>query len=373
MQNITDERINQINRKSVDRSDMFYWQTDRPMTMQECAIIFGGRQNVDNSDLKRYAQKALDETDNYKGLTIEKVEGGDKYTIGSVNVNRNFVLSDGREIVGRFHPVGIKNGYFSVEAAVTTIAFSKSVPVARPVAVHYAKNSGEMDFVLFEKVHGDNMKIWLNAHPEDEVKLVTDVGITMARINQIQVEGFGFFDNDLARDRGVLKGIHSTYKDHILAALPKNLDDIIKAGIIKQSQGDKITTLLHGTNLADCDDPQLIHNDFADWNTLVSGGKVTAAIDWDETHAGDPIADIACWSLFFPKNRLELLLGGYKQISDLPENFEDKLHIYRLRFLVCKLALRHMKYQYTKTQMQKDLIVAGKEALVEESAYFDLN
>ena len=373
MDGLDSKRIDQINRQTVDRSDMFYWQTDRPMTMKECSIIFGKRQDVDNDDLKRYAQKALDENDGYKGALIVKVQGGDKYTIGSVNVNRNFVLNDGREIVGRFHPRGIRNGYFSVESLVTDLAISNGVPAAKPVAVYYAKNSDEMDFVLFEKVHGSNMKIWLNTHPDDEEKLVIQVGITLARINQIQVDGFGFFDNDLARDKGVLRGIHSSYKEHIMAALPKNLDAIIAAGIIKQSQGDKIASLLQGTNLTDCNEPRLIHNDLADWNTLVGGGKVTAAIDWDEAHTGDPIADIACWSLFFPKDRLGTMLSGYKQVSELPKDFEDKLHIYRLRYLVCKLALRHMKYQYLKTQMQKDLIEVGKESLVEESAYFGLS
>lgn len=373
MNKLSLERAQQINQQSVDRSDMFYWQTDRPMTMEECAIIFGqSRQNVDNNVMQTAITQAIGTTEEYRGVTVEKVEGGEQYTVGSVNINRNFVLSNGREVVGRFHPRGIKNGYFSVETAAAKLALSHGVPAANPIAVRYAEDNQDMDFVVFEKVQGSNMKHWLVAHPEDEAKLVTEAGKLMARIHQIKVKGYGFFDNSLAHNTGELKGIHNSYKDHLLAALPQNLTEIKDAGYISQAQAEKITRLLQETDLIDCQDPRLIHNDLADWNIMVDETAGLVAIDWDEAHAGDPIADIACWSLFFPTKRLAILLDGYKQITDLPDNFEEKLHIYRLRYLVSKLTLRHKKYLYDKSPIMQDLVRVGHEALAEESAYFNL-
>lgn len=106
---------------------------------------------------------------------------------------------------------------------------------------------------------------------------------------------------------------------------------------------------------------------------MVNEQGALVAIDWDEAHAGDPIADIACWSLFFPSKRLELLLEGYKQVTDLPANFDEKFHIYRLRYLVSKLALRHKKYSYNKSPIMQDLVKVGRQALAEESVYFGLS
>lgn len=181
MSELTLERIKQINQQSTDRADMFYWQTDRPMTMEECAIIFGqSRQNEDNNVLQAALSRALNTTIDYKGLTVDKVEGGDQYTVGSVNVNRNFVLSDGREVVGRFHPRGIKNGYFSVEAAVADLSLVHGVLAAKPVALQYAETNNGMDFVAFKKVPGTNMKHWISAHPQDEAELVSAAGKLMA-------------------------------------------------------------------------------------------------------------------------------------------------------------------------------------------------
>jgi fructosamine-3-kinase len=370
---LTQARLADINVQSTDRSEMFYWQTDRPMTMEECAIIFGQRgKSVTDEALAQDLENALAETSEYEGAKVLEVSGGDQYTIGSVNINRGFKLSTGAEVVGRFHPKGLRNGYFGVEVEVAKLALAHGIKAAKPVLVHAAESANELDFVVFEKASGKNMKHYIMEHPDDEPMLLHAVGAEMAKLHEVKVEGFGFFDNELALREGKLRGIHNSYHEHVLAALGSNLKTIVSAGLIDQIKADKIQKILENTKLTEESDARLVHNDMADWNVIVNSNGVDALIDWDEAHAGDPITDIACWSLFFPYARLEKLLEGYKSVRSLPEDFEERLHIYRLRYLVSKLALRHKKYVYDRGENMMSLISAGLEALQKESEYFNL-
>lgn len=365
MNGISLERLDVINSETIDRSNMFYWQTDRPISIKESETFFGANrgQNLEE-ELIAEVNKVL------TARHVLEISGGEHFDIGSVNINRRFKLSDGSEIVGRFHPKNLRNGYFNVEYLAAQTALSNNIPAAKPIAVNFEENNGGFDFILFEKLDGENMKHYLQNHIEDEKALLNIQGRLMARMHNIKVDGFGFFDNQKAA-QGMLEGIHKTNREHFLAALDENISVIIDGGYINTEQGDKIKLLLNDSEHLECEHASLIHNDAADWNVIVKNKSEIVFIDWDESFAGDPVADLACWALFFPVNRLELLLEGYKQESDLPSDFEEKLHIYRLRYVVSKLSLRHKKSSYNKTQLLVDAIKAGLEILELESKYFN--
>jgi fructosamine-3-kinase len=93
-------------------------------------------------------------------------------------------------------------------------------------------------------------------------------------------------------------------------------------------------------------------------------------LDWDECHAGDPIADLACWSTFFFIERMKPFLEGYQEIAALPSDFEDRFHYYRLRYTISKMALRAKMAQVNNSADLQDRIRAGKKALEEETSWF---
>ncbi len=373
MEEISKERMKQINRLTIDRSNMFYWQVDKPMTMDEMGIIFGGRsKSVTHEDLTKIIEDTLNSNNELKDLKVKEIIGSEHFDIGSVNINRKIVFTNGRTAVGRFHPRNLQNGYFSVEASVAKFALNNSIKSAIPLLVHCSQYDLDLDFILFENIDGQNMKTWIVENPTDEEKLVGACGQEMAKLHNLKVEGYGFFDNEIARHEGKLIGIKKSYKEHCLSALDENLRIITEAGYINTRQSKKIVELFHNSKLLECQTPSLIHNDMADWNVIVKDGELIALIDWDECHGGDPIADIACWSLFFPIQRLDLLLNGYKKIRELPNDFDDKLHIYRLRYVIAKMALRYQKYSYDKSELMEGLLKAGSEALRLETQYFNL-
>jgi aminoglycoside phosphotransferase (APT) family kinase protein len=366
---ISAKRFAEINKKTIDRHDMFYWQTDRPVTTEEYIEIFASRHdNTDDPTITKAVEDALKHAGaDYANTHISKVIGNTDYKTGSVNINRLIVLDDGRELVLRMHPAGLHNGYFDVEAAAMNAA-RQYVPTPRVVTVLHNAPSGGFDLVLMGKMPGHNMKQYVPEHPDEEAELVREMGRNMARIHQVHVEGYGFFDNDYAKQTGKLRGLHKTFRDHVLAALPSNLSLLVGAEYITSKQADKITNLLSTSQLTVCDSPRLLHNDIADWNVLVDNRKLTAVLDWDECFAGDPVADIACWSLFFPTERLKTFLEGYNEVTPPGSDFDDRLHIYRLRYLVSKVTLRHKRKGYNFP----GLLEAGIQALKEESEYFGL-
>lgn len=371
---ITQERMDEINNQTIDRSAMFYWQSDNGISMEERAVLFGSnRENIDEDYILAQLNAAFMESSGFEELRAQAIAQRKLFTSQShVNISCLVELSDGRTAVSRLHPPGVRNGYFSAEAAIISEASRHGIPVVNSILAHYARNGDGLDFSLYEKVEGQDMKLYLQEHPDLEDELVARAGVLMASIHAIPVNGFGYFDNNLARESGVLRGIHENYRDHCLASLGKNLADLVAAQYITPAQSFKIQQLLETTDKFDLSQARIVHNDMADWNVIVNNGEIVAAIDWDEAHAGDPVADIACWSLFFPAKRLEKFLEGYRSHSTLPDHFEEKLHLYRLRYLVSKMALRHKIYSYKKNDHVEGLIKAGLAALADESEFFGL-
>ena len=126
-------------------------------------------------------------------------------------------------------------------------------------------------------------------------------------------------------------------------------------------------------SLLDCDKAVLVHNDFADWNLLTDGNTITGVIDWDECVGGSPIEEIACWSMFFDKERIKPFLDGYFSETEKYENFDEKFQLMRLRYVISKMALRAKRYSYDKSEFLEKLIDNGKKHLEELKAYFKLN
>ena len=121
------------------------------------------------------------------------------------------------------------------------------------------------------------------------------------------------------------------------------------------------------------DGPVLVHNDFADWNVVTDGVKITGVLDWDECIGGDPIMDLACFSLFFKPERFEPFLSGYKSNVTLPKNYNEKIHYFRLRYAISKMALRAKRSLVDPGEFLVKLIEAGKIALANEIAWFQKN
>ncbi len=362
--------LERINRGIADRSDVFYWQTDRAVEPEEAGHIWADRHRYfTDEELLGRVNGALGVD---KLASVQPLDLDAQTNLGNVSSVRVGTLENGEEVVMRCFPKGILNGYFHVEAAAADKVLSAGLPTYKTLAIHDFEGGDDFAFHVLEKLTGTAIKVWLDAHTDDETKLVTRVGAMMARLHEVEVEGFGPFDNERAKN-GELVGLHKTYGEAVRAGLPFNLGVLTKEGIFTESQSQAIAELFTDQNpLLQTDKAVLVHNDFADWNLLTDGNDVTGILDYDECVGGDYVSDLACWSTFFDPKRMDPFLTGYWGDRQKPADFEAKFELLRLRYLVSKMTLRTRVYSWKSDEGVKKRIENGKAHLAESLKYFGL-
>ena len=104
--------LNDINKRIIDRKNSFFWQTDRKITQEETRAIWEDKhRGITTEFLLESVNKEMDN----KVKSVKEVNENDQTNLGFINSVRVGVLNDGREIIIRCHPKGIKNGYFNIK------------------------------------------------------------------------------------------------------------------------------------------------------------------------------------------------------------------------------------------------------------------
>lgn len=357
-----------INKRIVDRNDLFYWQAERKITEAESASIWKDRHSaIKNKSLIKAVNKVLKEV---KCTAIDEVDATKQESSGSVNSNRVGHLGNGQDVIIRCHPRGVQNGYFYVESLVAKLLIDKGLPSYKTYAIHECTSKKDCAFQVIERIQGTTVQRYLKEHPEKENDMMFEMGKTMATMHKINVEGFGPFDNKLAK-QGMLKGIHDTFYDSVVAGLDFDLTTLTEHKIITKKQAQAFKKLFSKDNpLLTCKQAVLVHNDFVDWNVLTDGKVINGILDLDECVASDPLCDVACWTLFFDDKRQKAFLDGYFSVATKPKNFEKKFRLLQLRYSLTKMTLRARRYSYEQSDFMKNLIEVGKGHLKASAEYF---
>lgn len=367
---MTNLDMEKINAGIADRSDVFYWQTDRAVEPEDAGHIWADRHRYfTDGELVETINTALGDD---KMASIEPLDLDAQTNLGNVNSVRVGILASGKEVIVRCHPKGVRNGYFHAEATAAHKAKEAGLPSYDTLAVHDYEGGDDFAFQILDKLSGTAIKKWLDAHPDDEAALLPQIGKMMARLHQVKVDGFGPFDNERAKE-GELMGLHQTLGEAVRAGLPFNLDVLTKESLLTAEQTTAITKLFGDDNpLLASSQAVLVHNDFADWNLLTDGKDVTGILDWDECVASDAVSDIACWSTFFEPERLKDFLEGYWQVADKPADFEDKFELLRLRYVLSKMTLRIRRFTWSPTDEVREKIEIGKTHLAQSLEHFGI-
>lgn len=366
----THAQLTAINQHIADRNNVFYWQTDRAITPQQAGAIWSDRHSYFTDEQIMAAVNAVLEGD--KLTSIVPFDPDAQTNLGNVNSARIGTLASGKPVIIRCHPRGIRNGYFYAESLAAQRALDAGLPAYKTYAVHDLQDESDFAFQVCEKLPGTAVEVWLKEHPEDEAKIIYEMGVNLAKLHQLPVSGFGPFDNAAAK-AGELTGLHTSFASAVRAGLDFNLKTLVERQILTQAQADAADKLFAAKNpLLACDQAVIIHNDFADWNALTDGQKITGMIDWDECVAGDSVADIACWSTFFEPERLGGMLKGYWSVAQKPADFEQKFELLRLRYTVSKMTLRTQRYEWNPSDSIKQKIERGRKHLALSLSYFGI-
>ena len=361
--------LEDINKRICDRSECFYWQTDRKISAEETALIWKDRHSsITNEELFEKINKELKDN---KLKFIKPFDETAQTSSGNVNSIRVGVLENVKEVIIRCHPKGVKNGYFYSESLAASLALQNGIPAYKTYTIHELENPSDISYKVIEKLNGDTIQFYLKEHPEKEETLVYEMGKTMAKLHKIKVEGYGPFINEEAK-KGNLIGRFKTLQESINAGLEENLERLVKYNVVSNNVANKMKALFDNNPLLNSKEAVLIHNDFADWNLLTDGNTISGVVDWDECVGGHPVQEIACWSTFFDPERITNFLKGYFSETEKYDNYEELFQLFRLRYTISKMALRSKRYSYEQTPFLKGLIEKGQKHLKDLSKIFKL-
>jgi HAD superfamily hydrolase (TIGR01509 family) len=355
----------------TSRQHSFYWQSDRKITEMQIKRIFLNRHTFFD---KENAIKAVENGMQQAGKTKQQAKVVDltpPIKSGSINSVVKATIADGTKIIMRMHPNGLKNGYFWAEKVASEKAKEIDVPAYSTYFIEDTKKVVPFDFMLIEELKGENMRLSGPFDKSIDNQLMKETGKYMALIHKVEVKNFGFFDNEIAKEKNSLVGIHSKWKDHVFAAFEDNLNYLVKAKTITSTQQKNIHNIFEkNKQFIKCESSRLIQNDIADWNQLTDSKHVTGMIDWDECFGGDPVCDFSTWSVFFDLDRMQHLKKGYETVTKLPMDFEEKFHLYRLRYIISKMTLRVKRVVFDKGQHITSLLEYSKKILQDEFNWY---
>ena len=196
----------------------------------------------------------------------------------------------------------------SVEAELLELASSAQVPVPKVIeSLHSTDGLG--DGYLMEWLEGETMGQRIVKLPELQgarENLAFECGQALARIHAIDVP------NPL---REVLHSVspealvRETWRAYITLGTPQPMIDFTAQWLL--------------SNLPRQSKSALVHGDFRNGNLMVSEQGITAVLDWELCHLGDPMRDLGwlcvnSWRF----GRRDLPVGGFGTVEELVAGYE---------------------------------------------------
>ena len=145
--------LKEVNARISDRSECFYWQTDRKVSAEEAAMIWKDRHAaITNEELLTNINSILKDD---KLVDIKPFDEKAQTSLGSVNSIRVGVLKSGKEVIIRCHPKGVQNGYFHAESLAASIALENGIPAYKTYVIHDLEKEDDISYQVIEKLNGD--------------------------------------------------------------------------------------------------------------------------------------------------------------------------------------------------------------------------
>ncbi|MEV6288637.1 aminoglycoside phosphotransferase family protein [Kribbella sp. NPDC051770] len=202
----------------------------------------------------------------------------------------------------------------AAEAQACRQATDAGVPVPEVVAV-------DTDQLLLREVPG-------TAVDPSDVQVLTAAGQLLATLHQSPGDGYGPLAGPL----------HTTWSNFLLAEV-NALGGLVTAGLLPEAHRTQLIDLVH-THATDLDPhhPALLHGDLHPRHIYTTNGTLTAFIDWGDALYGDPLYDLARFSIAGP-TATHAVLAGYN--LTLTPTLQRTFALYRAIWsaIVCRAEL----------------------------------
>ncbi len=227
------------------------------------------------------------------------------------------------------------------EKLATDVARRHGVPTNEIIYVDISRRHVPFDFQIQKAVPGLDLEDHFSGDKATYDKMSFQLGTMLAKLHQANLPGFGRFDQ--AALAGELRGSEKTNYDYIMLDVQAELGELAQGNYISLDQAEAIIEYYNQRKeIINIARASLVHYDVADHNLMFQKDRITGLIDWEAIVASDPVLDIAScptWKTHYP--RIEKLLEGYRSVAELPDDFDERYDVYRLRTLLWKTVFCH--------------------------------
>lgn len=310
-------------------NDIYYRHAHR--SQEEIDVVKKRYDLFDVSLIPLIFQKAL-------GLTVVSWVRPDSY--GTIHViYRVIVKENSKQFLLRANcNIPKPEIEMKLEQLITQKVALLDVPVNHILHVDITRTVFPFDFQIQEVLAGADLEDHFGGTKDEYDRMSFTLGQYVARFGEIQLNGFGRFDEDQVM-QGNLVGTKKSFSEYIEVCLDDDLRFIADSGIISVKTSTFIRRLFDEYRIVmNLSKGTLVHHDLADHNFTHVGDKITGIFDWENSVVGDPVLDLAScptWTAHYPRE--EKLIEGYTSVRSLPAHFGEKIHIYRLRTMIWKM------------------------------------
>lgn len=263
-----------------------------------------------------------------------KITSYDRILNGEVNEVYTITLEDNTKVILRIGHIPGRS--FEAETWAIERAKDAGVPVANILAIGTLNGADKPShYSIQEMLKGkrfDSMLWEDRIAPERAQAITQQAGEILARLHSITATtGYGNID-----ERG--KGKYPNVMAWIQAHLDKQgiYEELFTQQNLPSSMLEAVFAKLQEAETLFDPAPHLLHMDYGPKHIFVGeDDKVTGIIDFEGAEGGDIALDFASWEYWFSKSvPTEWLYEGYKKISKLGDNFNERLRIAQLHELL---------------------------------------
>ncbi|WP_169445265.1 phosphotransferase family protein [Paenibacillus terrigena] len=175
--------------------------------------------------------------------------------------------------------------------------------------------------------------------------LLKEAGHQIARIHQVDVDGFGWIVRGDASLEMTLRAEKSNLYDVIHAFLDEDLS-ILAGHVISLEEASRIRRILgDGTDLMTRHSSKLIHGDFDDSHIFQQDGRFTGIIDFGEIQGGSPLYDLGHFKLHDGQRYqgFDALAAGYHEERMLTNDDHSEIDLWALWIGIRRLGMMYKR------------------------------
>ena len=235
------------------------------------------------------------------------------------------------------------NASFAPEVYVHEMLRAKDVKVPEVVYFEHYNEAVQRSVMVTTAIKGKH----IGHYPVNEVSRNTlvEAGQDLAVINSVPVKHFGWIRRDSSKVTA-LEAELPTYRTFIIEQMEEDLA-FLGEHVLNTREIKAIREIIDRCDAwLDVEKAWLAHGDFDATHIYQEHGCYTGIIDFGEIRGGDPFYDLGHFQVHdgetLPARVLPYLLEGYKEVVQLPPDYEQRIYFSSLLIAIRTLA-RSMK------------------------------